>query len=242
MAWGISHHSFISAARRGDIVALQTQLRSGTSANFCDANGNTALIHAVRGGHVPAIRLLLMSGADVNRTNKIGETALLWACHYGDPDIVGILLEANASTDIKSKRGWTLQKAVYHGLAPSRVAGLLDRDERRRRNSWVKTGDKEVRHDTCLADGDIELTEIFNFETKERLSIVRVRDGAAVNTSHARDRFSQVDRRLMRQAAEVFKTGQPPADAVKGPAKIPAPKDTDPFRAKHKPSPPPRLR
>jgi hypothetical protein len=216
MGWTTPQKSFFKAAKRGDAAALAAALRQGgLSAASADEKGNTALLWACRGGHAETISLLLAAKADPNAANRDGETPLMWACYYGQLRAVELLLAAGANPRLRAKNGWDARRSALEGSSAlsRRAAELLALHEKRGRNIWKKTGPAEVRHDTCLSEGRIELTEIFDFAGKERLSILRLEDG---RTSHSRENFSAVPRGLLRRAAEVLKEPPPAPPAAEG--------------------------
>jgi ankyrin repeat protein len=74
----------IWAAKRSDLVALETAIRSGDNVNSEDSPGWTALFHAAHHGNTKALRPLIDAGAGVNRgrdTGFIGDV-------YGRPSAV----------------------------------------------------------------------------------------------------------------------------------------------------------
>jgi len=88
--------SLIWAAKRGDLVALETAIRSGANVNSKDSQGWTALFHAAHHGNTKALQLLIDAGADVNRGRESGFTALFSAVGGGHLEAVRLLLDAGA--------------------------------------------------------------------------------------------------------------------------------------------------
>jgi ankyrin repeat protein len=88
--------SLISAAKRGDLIALKEAILSGTDLNSTDSQGWTALFHAAHRGDLEAVRLLIEAGADVNHGKENGFTALFSAVMSGHVETVRALLAAGA--------------------------------------------------------------------------------------------------------------------------------------------------
>ncbi len=91
----------ISAATRGDAVAVEALLAKGADVNAKDNNGWSALMMASTGGNIPAfragcldaVRALLAKGADVNAKDNGGATALMGTTDAG---IRALLVQAGA--------------------------------------------------------------------------------------------------------------------------------------------------
>ena len=127
--------AFVSAARDGDLAAMQKLLARGVDVNAKDNSGGTALYWAsfdhldiVRalldrgadvnadtplvvasfGGHLDIVRALLDKGADVNaKDSRDGGTALMAASAQGHLDVVQALLEKGADVNAKGNDGTT---------------------------------------------------------------------------------------------------------------------------------------
>nr|GMD31830.1 serine/threonine-protein kinase HT1 isoform X1 [Ipomoea batatas]GMD36725.1 serine/threonine-protein kinase HT1 isoform X1 [Ipomoea batatas] len=84
------------SANEGDLEGMKELLESGTSVNFRDIDGRTALHVAACQGHRDVVELLLGNGAEVNVEDRWGSTPLADAIHYQNNDVVK-LLEAHGS-------------------------------------------------------------------------------------------------------------------------------------------------
>ena len=75
----------ISAARNGDMAAVQQLIQQGVNIEAKDSAGNTALIYAAGWGRTDVVKLLLEKGANIEaRDARRGWTALInaaWAGH-----------------------------------------------------------------------------------------------------------------------------------------------------------------
>jgi ankyrin repeat protein len=118
--------SLIWAAKRGDLVALETALRSGANVNGEDSQGWTALFHAAHHGNTKALQLLIDAGAEVNHRKETGFTALFSAVGGGHVDAVRLLLDAGA--EIVPVKGIELRGYCIQGNSERHKAilALLD--------------------------------------------------------------------------------------------------------------------
>ena len=124
--------AFISAARAGDLAAMQKLLARGVDVNATayESDG-TALMAASLNGQTEAVRALLRKGANVNAKDKFGRTALFeGASSYGPLDVVWALLDGGADVNAKDNDGSTaLMVASFSGFSGSLdiVRALLDK-------------------------------------------------------------------------------------------------------------------
>eukprot|EP00299_Pterocystis_sp_00344_P009686 c4156_g1_i1.p1 GENE.c4156_g1_i1~~c4156_g1_i1.p1 ORF type:complete len:180 (-),score=8.18 c4156_g1_i1:11-550(-) len=142
-----------SAARDGDIVRLEAQLKKGIDANSIDGAGYTALHYASRSGSVASCRVLIECGACVNATLPSGATPLHRACYAGHVDVVQLLLDHSARTEIQDCDGMTcLHKAALSGNAEiilkvkhrnPNLIHIPDKQERTPRDTAVQCGANE---------------------------------------------------------------------------------------------------
>ena len=96
------------AAQGGNMAAIETLLRAGTSPNSRHKDGWSGLMWASMKGHVECVDLLLRSGADANlQEHEKGKTALMHAIEAGKIACVRALVEAGAELDLVSKTGDT---------------------------------------------------------------------------------------------------------------------------------------
>ena len=105
----------LSAAKKGDAVAVKSLLDKGADVNAKTRYSQTPLMFAAQHGHIEIVKTLLEAGADVNVTDTFYKsvTALSAAADKGHADIVKLLLEKGA----KSKET-ALYVGAQQGHAP----------------------------------------------------------------------------------------------------------------------------
>ena len=128
--------SLIWAAKRGDLVALETAIRSGANVNSEDSQGWTALFHAAHHGNTKALQLLIDAGADVNRGRESGFTALFSAVGGGH-------VEVDVGMDERQRVA-----------VPGEVAVLRSAAARQGRGQPEPLFHRVVLHPTIEGDGD----------------------------------------------------------------------------------------
>lgn len=109
------------SAEVGDVLRLESALRSGGSTEEMLSFGETAIMYPCRDGHLDAVRTLIKAGANVNAKNKRMWTPLHYAAMNGNGPltigqtaIVQALLDAGA--DVTARDIWGRTAADY---APS---------------------------------------------------------------------------------------------------------------------------
>ncbi|KAL3508992.1 hypothetical protein ACH5RR_028393 [Cinchona calisaya] len=78
-------------ANEGDVEGINEVLDSGTSVNFRDIDGRTALHVAACQGQGDVIELLLRRGAEVDVKDRWGSTPLADAIYYKNSDVIKLL-------------------------------------------------------------------------------------------------------------------------------------------------------
>ena len=83
------------------------RLIQGTSLDYVDPNGDTALHYACRFKYTMVAYHLLQLGANASTPNKIGETPLHEACRTNSPYLVRAILREGCAVDAQTARGDT---------------------------------------------------------------------------------------------------------------------------------------
>ena len=105
-----------NAALKGDMEAVERQLKLGVGVNALDEYGNTALHMAVQQDNDPyMVSTLLRANANINAVRKDGNTPLHLAVLLGGLCAVEILLDANAVILVNKAGKTPLQLAIDRG-------------------------------------------------------------------------------------------------------------------------------
>ena len=198
--------SLQDAATYGNAEAVALLLEYGADPDRMDnVWGQSALHQAAKSGHERVVTLLLAADATVDLRCKDGSTALHWACYYKRPATARVLLDAGADPTAKDEAGRVPLMFVESGEQDAFELGMgLSGAEGSVQQGWKRTGADEVAYSRNLLDR--ELTEVFNFISRERLTFSR---NTATNTEVVlRDRFESVSPEDIRKAAaELVKLG-----------------------------------
>ena len=126
---GRTQSAMLSAARKGDVAALEKLLSKGAPVEATNGKGETPLCLAAIGGHIAAIETLLRHGAMIEVRTKKGCTPLLCAKENVARSRIGVmrtLLEARANIDAKDEYGDTALSNVVGLSRPDLVKALLE--------------------------------------------------------------------------------------------------------------------
>jgi len=110
--------ALMSAARLGNVVAIQFAIEKGADVNSRDKDGKTALMWAAYMGRAQAVVELISAGAEVNAADSTGWTALEAAVWTRRSSVVQILIERGAQVNVQDNEGRTpLMHAAQYGDA-----------------------------------------------------------------------------------------------------------------------------
>ena len=160
-------------------------------------------------GDLDVVKALVGAQADLNvviRTN--GRTPLHWAIEKDMGGVVEYLAAAGARTDIADKTGRTaldmaktrphLLKMLQKTAAPA-AANTADAGEH-----WSMAGKNRVAHNGTYPDIGRKVTEIFNFEARERTVIIEnLKTGA--ETLSPPESFDRINESALRTALAEFR-------------------------------------
>ena len=116
-----------SAAKNGDLAAIERHLQGGADINGIDpASGQTPLVWAALVGQLEAVDWLLQNGAAVNGRTKNGGTPLHAAAFLGRVEVAKLLLQYGADPEAKNNNGDTPRAALEVDWELTQyLAGLL---------------------------------------------------------------------------------------------------------------------
>ncbi|MBI1214346.1 MAG: hypothetical protein GC185_00840 [Alphaproteobacteria bacterium] len=183
----------ISAIDAGQHGAVKTMLGCGADPNVHTDDYVYPLHKAAFLGDFDSVKALLDTGANIDACIRANSrTALHWAADKGYADVAAALLDAGASLDIldsaghapltvaKKKNNPQIVRLIEAAMAaraekaptpqPAPVFAAQNTDGETQ-DKWVLTGGKRVAHISACPEINRKLTEIFNFESRERLTI-----------------------------------------------------------------------
>lgn len=97
----------LNAARRGELMQLESLLEKEASVNYRDQYGLTPIHVAAIKGHKDAVMLLVEFGSDIECQDNEGHMPLHMAVVGGCRETVEVLLNRGANLNAKSKKGAT---------------------------------------------------------------------------------------------------------------------------------------
>ncbi|MEZ0261660.1 MAG: ankyrin repeat domain-containing protein [Alphaproteobacteria bacterium] len=161
---------FIEAAAKGNVEICTAMLAAKANVNGGLDNGTSPYRLAVAARNKPLIELLENAGAALDVANGKGWTPLFYAVANNDIATLERLLKKGVRTDRTDTEGRDIldvARAHDRPAALKAVQAFLDAQV----PEWQQTGPQEVTHVLMRRPQGYRLTDIFNFETKERTLI-----------------------------------------------------------------------
>lgn len=156
----------IKAATKGDVKAVISLIDKGAEVNQPGTDG--PLFMAAYSGdsdaHRQVIEILLQKGAEVDIRNSVNCTPLMGAANAGHAGAAQLLLNAGADPTLTGRDKNAFQWALTSGSEET-IYLLQPKHERRPDNADEVT----VLHTI----GNRTIEEVFNFSSKERITMVR---------------------------------------------------------------------
>lgn len=205
------------AVRYGHTAIVKKLLDAGAKTDLHDSDGQGLLHRGAMQGSEEIATLLLEKGLDIDqRDRQHGYTPLQWAVYYNRTQMVEFLLEYGADAHIKNNRG---QNALQ--LARDRnndaIAYLLEQREKPVRpgydmpetaetatEKWLRMGEDKIAQVGIYPALERKLTEIFNFESRERIVISENLRTGAENMA-APQSFDTVEEAALQKAAAAYR-------------------------------------
>lgn len=191
------------AAQNGELALVRTLLEKGAEIDPQEYSGNTPLLLAIAQGHTKVVELLLEKGADIEIQNTYGRSAYAQA------------REGRNNAQIRELVGSRVRAAAEERTTP--LNATADALPARNASTWVLMGDAQVAHVSVHPALGRRLTEIFNFESRERLIISENLKTRAENITPPLP-FDETPEPLLKKALAAFRDlgGQADDDVVFG--------------------------
>ncbi|KAG9400565.1 hypothetical protein AC1031_010777 [Aphanomyces cochlioides] len=107
LSYEASESRLFEAVKWGDVQMVEELLGDGSSVNWQDKFGRTALMEACIEGHTDVVQVLIAHDANVDLATVSGITALMCAASFGYLDVVDVLIDAGANVMLCDKRGYS---------------------------------------------------------------------------------------------------------------------------------------
>jgi ankyrin repeat protein len=161
----------IHAAENGNMQLAEALIAHGANVNARAENGQSALHLAATKNQAGLVRLLLANGAQRDMKDKDGRTPLSLAQQYALTEIVDILKGPEVPQVLKPVAAVAAPDPKPVPASPVAPRPQTDRPAEEDFESWKLSGQKKLLHVSTFGSLNRRLTEIFNFETRERMVI-----------------------------------------------------------------------
>lgn len=202
-----------NAAARGNLDVVKALIDKEALRNSqIFYNGRTPLHYAVDSEYAPVIQLLLEAGAKPDIAAKDGITAYDLAKTKALPHLLKIMDAAIAATAPAAAIAAPAQATTASISAPANQNLPAAADE------WKSVGPQRLSHTGTYPELSRRITEIFNFETRERTVIAEnLKTGAETLTGP--ESFDLVSEDALKKALREFRAagGQAEESTVLGP-------------------------
>lgn len=199
---------------QGDI-ALKL-IDAGAELSAPDQYGATPLSVATQNGESRVVALLLEKNVEVNGRDNSGYTALHYCATKNQPLIAEMLLAQGANAELKTNNGETAFRLARDHRNDA-VQELLKEKKKRVESaapgaeSWTVLGEARIAYVGHFPAVERKITEIFNFEARERVTITEnLRTGAEHVSAPAG--FDTLGEATLRRALAEFNTRGGKAD------------------------------
>lgn len=192
-----------AAARHGNIELATTLIRHGVDLQGQDKSEQTALHVAAIKGNVDMARFLLAQGIRKEVTDAQKRTALSHAQQYALKEMVDLLQEPVKLAEVPIKpvekpAPATVAKKTFAPPPPSRERTPQDSE------AWSLAGKNSVAHTATYPSLGRKLTEIFNFESRERL-VITENLGLGTETMSPKESFDAIGEDALLLALKEFR-------------------------------------
>jgi len=195
------------ATKAGDTELAQFLIDHGADIRLSKTNEDLFKAFGNNGVDLAAIKQCIEAGVDINAVEKgsSASTALHKAAYAGSLETVKYLVAQGAKMDIVDSNGrmpLTIARD-YNRPAKAEIIAFLEIAERALGPEWVLFGSSSVAHVEGSIDLARKLTQIFNFESRERRVFSENLKTSAETESVTR--FEELDQETVKKALEQFK-------------------------------------
>jgi uncharacterized protein len=200
----------MAAAQNARSQAALALVASGAKPDTHNAEYVYPLHLAAFSGDLDLVRALAEAQADINATILTnGRTALHWAVDKDHGRVIEYLLEKGARADVADKAGKTAPELartkglphlvkLFQSAAPQPAAAVAPAE------GWVRSGASRLSYTGTYPEIGRKLTEIFNFESRERIVISEnLKTGA--ETLAPPESFDTLSEEALRRALAEFR-------------------------------------
>ncbi len=192
--------ALLNAAMEGHYEVAEVLIKAGAEIDRKTRYGWTPYLAAARYEQEKTLDLLLGKGANKNGVNSGRFSALHLAIFAKNLACVNRLLREDIDTTLRDEKDRTAI-VLARELKQDSICRAIEAHERCKRGKWSLSGPQEISGVEIIAGGTIEMTEVFNFATQERTTILRHNDG---QMSHSRESFRAVSKPALAIAREKY--------------------------------------
>ncbi len=205
------------AAQYDRTAIVKMLIAAGANIDVHDDQKRNPLHYAAINTSQELATLLLEKGADINQRDKSnGFSPLQWAIHYGRHQMVEFFLEKGADAEVKNNNGQTALQAARAGRNEA-IIGIMESRQKPLRpgydlpdtaegetETWLRMGAGKIAQVGIYPALERKLTEIFNFESRERITISEnLRTG--VENMAAPQSFDVIEETVLQKAAAAYR-------------------------------------
>lgn len=204
----------------GKTKAAVALVKGGSDVNAAEDANVRPLHMAAFHGELDVVKALVDAGADIDAAiTTNGLTALHWAIDKENAFVVEYLASKGARLDMPDKKGRTaLDLAQLKGPHVVRLINkargievLPPAGEAQATSPWKRTGDNLLAHINEMPELGRRITEIFNFESRER-TVISENLATGAETLTSPESFDAIGIDALRKAVEAFRAAGGEAD------------------------------
>ncbi len=180
------------AGQNGNLEMIETLAEAKADLNLRDGNGNTPLHTAISNNRIVVVERLVELGARLDLKDNSGQTPLQLAKSRDATRIIEILTDADKTA------------AAAAMPMPASIPANTANDNSGGTEQWVLMGEARVGYIGNWPGLGRKLTEIFNFESRERLTITENLKTGAENVSQPVS-FDDIGTAAVEKALEAFR-------------------------------------